>query len=72
MLIALIVMAVVFAVLMVATLALSSDRLAVGIKGTVRYGVLGTAIFLPFAVLLALFGLCVYAVIACIVYIYNM
>jgi hypothetical protein len=72
MLIALIVMAVVFAVLMVATLALSSDRLAVGIKGTVRYGVLGTAIFLPFAVLLALFGVCVYAVIACIVYIYNM
>jgi hypothetical protein len=72
MLIALIVMAVVFAVLMVATIALSSDRLAVGIKGTVRYGVLGTAIFLPFAVLLALFGVCVYAVIACIVYIYNM
>ena len=70
--IALIVMAVVFAVLMVATLALSSDRLAVGIKGTVRYGVLGTAIFLPFAALLAIFGGCIYAVIAGILYIYNM
>ena len=70
--IALIVMAMVFAVLMVATLALSSDRLATGIRGTVRYGVLGTAMFLPFAAALALVGLCVYAVIASILYIYNM
>ncbi|HWR71220.1 MAG TPA: hypothetical protein VN415_09205 [Dehalococcoidia bacterium] len=72
MLIALIVMAVVFAVLMVATIALSSDPLAIGIRGTVRYGILGTAIFLPFAALLALFGGCIYAVIAGILYIYNM
>lgn len=71
MLIALIVMAVVFAVLMVATIALSSDRLAVGAKGAVRYGVLGTAVFLPFAVLLAVFGVCVYAVIAGALRFYN-
>jgi len=72
MLIALIVMAVVFAVLTVATIALSSDPLAIGIRGTVRYGIIGTAMFLPFAAALALFGLCVYAVIASILYIYNM
>jgi hypothetical protein len=72
MLIALIVMAGVFAALMVATIALSSDRLASGIRGTVRYGVVSAAIFLPFAALLALFGVCVYAVIASILYIYNL
>jgi len=71
MLIALIATAVVFAVLMVATIALSSDRLAVGVKGAVRYGILGTAIFLPFAVLLAVFGVCVYAVIAGALHFYN-
>ena len=72
MLIALIVMAAVFAVLMVATIAFSSDRLASGVRGTVRYGVVGAAIFLPFAALLAVFGMCVYAVIAGILYFYNM
>jgi len=71
-LIALIVMAVVFAALMVATIALSSDRLAIGIRGTVRYGVLGTAMFLPFAALLALFGLSVYAFVALVVYIVGL
>jgi hypothetical protein len=72
MLIALIVMAVVYAILMVATIALSSDRLASGIRGTVRYGVVGAVIILPFAALLALFGLCVYAIIAGALYFYNM
>ncbi|MBN2099659.1 MAG: hypothetical protein JW753_08695 [Dehalococcoidia bacterium] len=72
MLIALIVMAVVYAILMVATIALSSDQLASGIRGTVRYGVVGAVIILPFALLLALFGLCVYAIIAGALYFYNM
>ena len=70
--IALFVMAGVFAVLMTATIALSSDRLASGIRGTVRYGVVGAAIILPFAALLALFVMCVYAVIAGALYFYNM
>jgi hypothetical protein len=72
MLIALSVMAGVFAVLMTATIALSSDRLASGIRGTVRYGVVGATIILPIAALLALFGLCIYAVIAGALYFYNM
>jgi hypothetical protein len=72
MLTALIVMAGIFGVLMVATIALSQDRLAASIRGTVRYGVIGTAIILPFAALLALFGVCVYAVIAGALYFYNM
>jgi hypothetical protein len=72
MLIALFVMAGVFAILMAATIALSSDRLASGIRGTVRYGVVGAAIILPFAALLAIFGVCIYAVIAGALYFYNM
>jgi hypothetical protein len=72
MLIALFVMAGVFAILMAATIALSSDRLASGIRGTVRYGVVGAAIILPFAALLALFGVCIYAIIAGILYFQNM
>jgi hypothetical protein len=72
MLTALIVMAGIFGVLMVTTIALSKDRLAAGIRGTVRYGVIGTTIILPFAALLALFGVCVYAVIAGALYFYNM
>ena len=72
MLTALIVMAGIFGVLMLATIASSGDRLASGIRGTVRYGVVGAAIILPFAALLAVFGLCVYAVIAGALYFYNM
>jgi hypothetical protein len=72
MLIALFVMAGVFAILMAATIALSSDQLASGIRGTVRYGVVGAAIILPFAALLAIFGVCIYAVIAGALYFYNM
>ncbi len=72
MLTALIVMASIFGVLMVATIALSKDRVAAGIRGTVRYGVLGTAVFLPFLAVAALFGLCIYAVVAGALYFYNM
>lgn len=70
--VALIVMAAVFGVLMVATIASSRDRLAAGIRGTVRYGVLGTAILLPFAAVLALFGLCIYAFVGGILYVLDM
>ena len=69
---ALIVMAGIFGVLLVATIALSKDRVAAGIRGTVRYGVLGTAVFLPFLAVAALFGLCIYAVVAGALYFYNM
>jgi hypothetical protein len=72
MLTALIVMASIFGVLMVATVAVAKDRVAAGIRGTVRYGVLGTAAVLPFAAVLALVGLCVYGIVAGILYIYNM
>lgn len=61
--IAMYVMAGIFALLMVATIGLSSDRLSAGIRGTVRYGVVGATIILPFALVLTLFGLCVYAVV---------
>lgn len=63
MLIALYVMAGIFALLMVATIGLSRDRLSTGIRGTVRYGVVGAAMIVPLALVLALFGLCVYAVV---------
>lgn len=63
MLIALYVMAGIFALLMVATIGLSRDRLSAGIRGTVRYGVVGAAMIAPLALVLALFGVCVYAVI---------
>jgi hypothetical protein len=72
MLTALIVMAGIFGVLMVATIASSKDWLAAGIRGTMRYGVLGTAMLLPFAAVLALVGLCVYGIVGGILYIYNM
>jgi hypothetical protein len=72
MLTALIVMAGIFGVLLVATIALSKDRVAAGIRGTVRYGVLGTAVFLPFLAVAALFGLCIYAVVGGALYFYNM
>lgn len=68
MLIALIVMAAVFGLLMLATIALSTDRVAAGIRGTVRYGVVGTAMLLPILAAVALFGLCIYAVVAGVLY----
>lgn len=69
--IALYVMAGVFAVLMVATIALSSDRLAAGIRGTVRYGVLGAAIIAPVAAALALLGACIYAFVASVLFVLD-
>ncbi len=70
--IALYVMAGIFALLMVTTIALSNDQLSSGIKGTVRYGVVGTAILLPLAAVLALFGLCIYAVVARALFFWRM
>jgi len=72
MIIVLYVMAGIFAALLLATLGFSSNWLATGIRGTVRQGVLGVTFFAPFAALLALFGVCVYAVIAGALYFYNM
>jgi hypothetical protein len=67
----LIVGAGIYVAVMLGTLAFSSNWLATGIRGTVRQGVLGVTFFVPVAALLALFGVCVYAVIASILYIYN-
>lgn len=72
MLIALYVMAGIFALLMVVTIGLSSDRLAAGIRGTVRYGVVGTVLILPFALVLGLFSLCVYAIVQGALYFWRM
>lgn len=66
--IALYVMAGVFGLLMVATIALSRDRLATGIRGTVRYGVVGMALVVPVAALLAIVGLCIYAFVSGVLY----
>mgnify|MGYP006270067077 CR=1 FL=1 len=68
MLIALTVMAAAFGLLLLATLALSKDRLAAGIRGTVRYGVLGVAFFLPLLAVVALVAVCVYAFVAGVLY----
>ncbi len=70
--IALFVMAGVFATLLVATMALSDNWLAAGIRGTVRQGVLGVTFFAPAVVLLALFGVCIYAVVASILYVMDL
>jgi hypothetical protein len=67
----LIVGAGIYVAVVLGTLAFSSNWLATGIRGTVRQGVLGVTFFVPVAALLALFGVCVYAVIASILYIYN-
>jgi hypothetical protein len=67
----LIVGAGIYVAVMLGTLAFSSNWLATGIRGTVRQGVLGVTFFVPVAALLALFGVCVYAVIASTLYIYN-
>ena len=69
--IALYVMAGVFAVLMVATIGLSHDRLATGIRGTVRYGVLGAVIVAPVAGALALVGACIYAFVASVLFVLD-
>ena len=67
----LIVGAGIYVAVVLGTLAFSSNWLASGIRGTVRQGVLGVTFFVPVAALLALFGVCIYAVVASVLYIYN-
>ncbi|MDM7998469.1 MAG: hypothetical protein QUS33_00330 [Dehalococcoidia bacterium] len=71
MLIALYVMAGIFALLTVATIAASRDRLAAGIRGTVRYGVVGAAVVVPIAALVALLGVCIWAIVSGVIYMLN-
>ena len=70
--IALFVMAGVFAALLVATMALSDNWLATGVRGTVRQGVLGAVFIAPVALVVVTFGVCVYAVVASILYVLDM
>jgi hypothetical protein len=71
MMIFLIVGAGIYVAVVLGTLAFSGNWLASGIRGTVRQGVLGVTFFAPVAALLALFGVCIYAVVASVLYIYN-
>jgi hypothetical protein len=71
MMVFLIVGAGIYVAVVLGTLAFSGNWLASGIRGTLRQGVLGVTFFVPVAALLALFGVCIYAVVASILYIYN-
>ena len=62
----LIVGAGIYVAVVLGTLAFSSNWLASGIRGTVRQGVLGMVFVTPVALILAVFGVAVYAVIASI------
>ena len=60
----LIVGAGIYVAVMLGTLAFSSNWLATGIRGTVRQGVLGVVFVTPVALVVATFGVAIYAVIA--------
>jgi hypothetical protein len=68
----LIVGAGIYGAVVLGTLAFSSNWLATGIRGTVRQGVLGVAFVTPVALILATFGVAIYAVIASILYILDL
>ena len=72
MMIALFVMAGVFLVLLVSTLAFSNNWLAGAVRGTVRQGVIGALIVAPVALVLTTFGVCIYAIIMSILYVMDM
>ena len=72
MIVALYVLAGVFAVLLVATMAFSSNWLAGTVRGTVRQGVLGALVVAPVAFVLAVFGVCIYAIVSSILYVLEM
>ena len=65
------VLAGIYAVLLLGTLAFSGDRLATGIRGTVRQGILGVTFAMPFALVLGIFGVCVYAVVSTAIYFWT-
>ena len=60
----LIVGAGIYVAVVLGTLAFSSNWLATGIRGTVRQGVFGVAFVTPVALILATFGVAIYAVVA--------
>ena len=60
----LIVGAGIYVAVMLGTLAFSGNWLASGIRGTVRQGVLGVVFVTPVALVVATFGVAIYAVIA--------
>jgi hypothetical protein len=60
----LIVGAGIYVAVVLGTLAFSSNWLATGIRGTVRQGVLGVVFVTPVALVVATFGVAIYAVIA--------
>ena len=60
----LIVGAGIYVAVVLGTLAFSGNWLATGIRGTVRQGVLGVVFVTPVALILAIFGVAVYAVVA--------
>jgi len=60
----LIVGAGIYVAVVLGTLAFSGNWLASGIRGTVRQGVLGVVFVTPVALILATFGVAVYAVVA--------
>ena len=62
-------MAAVFAALLLGTLASSGNWLAVGIRGTVRQGVLGVAFVAPFVVIVGLLGVAIYGIVSSILWV---
>ena len=60
----LIVGAGIYVAVMLGTLAFSGNWLATGIRGTVRQGVLGVVFVTPVALVVATFGVAIYAVVA--------
>ena len=60
----LIVGAGIYVAVVLGTLVFSSNWLATGIRGTVRQGVLGVVFVTPVALVVATFGVAIYAVIA--------
>jgi hypothetical protein len=57
---------------MLATVAYSGNWLATGIRGTVRTGFLGVLYATPFALMLAAFGVFIYAIVSSILYVLDM
>ena len=60
----LIVGAGIYVAVVLGTLVFSSNWLATGIRGTVRQGVLGVVFVTPVALVVATFGVAIYAVVA--------
>lgn len=69
MMVVLIVGSGILAMALLTTVAFSGNWLASGIRETVRQGFLGVVLATPFALMLAVFGVCIYAIIASILYV---